>query len=101
MSKQWVEISWDSCAYCGSDAVEVNTEIKPAKTPAEQQVYDGDDARCNHCGCFGIIFVDSDYLDGDSDEPTYTAHVRWHDEAGCQCEWCKTHPDDNSWKEDT
>jgi hypothetical protein len=77
--KRWKPISWANCIHCGSDDVEVLTDLNDPENP--EYVYDGDEARCRECHCPGLVLADEDY-----------AHVDWHDEPNCNCEWCEAHP---------
>lgn len=69
---RWVRWEHDQCDYCGGDA-EVLTSAKNG------YAYDGDQARCTECGLPGGITCDSES----------PAVVMWHDEPGCECEWCQ------------
>lgn len=69
----------DDCHHCGGGA-EVLTG-----TGRDNWAYDGDTARCDECGCPGVVKVS-----GYEDEP---ATIDWHDPPlGCDCEWCEEHP---------
>jgi hypothetical protein len=70
----------DFCLHCGDDA-EVFTS-----TGRDNWAYDGDKARCVECGCPGVVDIS-----GPDDEQ---ASIRWHDEAGCRCEWCEKNYDE-------
>ena len=71
----WVEWEFDECPHCGA-AAEILTSAKPGFA------FDGDEARCMRCGMPGHICCDSET----------PASIVWHDEADCDCEWCKNHP---------
>ena len=71
----WKPINGD-CDHCGAGA-EVKTSSKDDGT-----AYDGDEVRCEECSMPGTFVVEED---GDG-------WVRWHDEFGCQCDWCMSHP---------
>lgn len=75
---EWSPWDADDCPHCGSPA-EIRTY---AEEPG--QAYDGDAARCMSCHCPGGIVADGE-----------RAWVMWHDELGCDCDWCKTHPPEN------
>lgn len=75
MGSEWRPFN-DECLHCG-DAAEVLTD-----TGRDNFAYDGEKARCVGCGCRGSVSVDEDG----------TAIIRWHDEPGCTCDWCKSHP---------
>lgn len=80
MTKQWRPFEAD-CLHCGGGA-EVFTESDQGNT-----AYDGDPARCSECGCPGVVVVD---IHIDPNEGA--AAIAWHDEPGCTCEWCISHP---------
>lgn len=73
--KQWQPLDHQECIYCGDEA-EVFTNIGELG-----MAWDGDAARCVDCHCPGVVIADEG-----------CARVQWHDEPGCDCEWCKTHP---------
>jgi len=73
--KLWKPIFGD-CDHCGCDA-EVQTLSRVSGTACC-----GDDVRCAECHMPGTFVVEED---GEG-------WIRWHDEPGCQCEWCMAHP---------
>lgn len=73
--ESWKPIGGD-CEHCGCDA-----EVKTASTDGDM-AYDGDSVRCTECEMPGIFVVEED---GDG-------WINWHDECGCQCDWCMAHP---------
>jgi hypothetical protein len=77
--KQWRPFN-DSCCHCGGDS-EVLTD-----TGRDNSAYDGDKARCIDCGCPGVVII------GNEDEDSSDNGIDWHDEAKCDCDWCKAHP---------
>ncbi len=66
----------DSCLHCGDDA-EVYTD-----TGRDNYAGDGDEARCVSCACPGHVSV------GDEEDGGH-AWIVWHDEPGCNCQWCR------------
>lgn len=74
--KQWRPLD-DDCMYCGGQG-EAFTD-----SGHDNVASDGDAARCSECGCPGQVIVDED------DFPHAYAYISWHDERGCQCEWCR------------
>lgn len=93
MTKTWQPFDQECCPHCGGDA-EVCTYSEPGR------FWEDDDARCNDCGCPGVVNIDDswDMSDDDEEEPTGVAYISWHDEPDCVCEWCTAHFDkDNNW----
>lgn len=82
MAKQW-QMFDDECLHCGSPA-----EVFTA-TGKDNWASDGDEARCTACGCPGTVGVE-DTIDNDG------ASIDWHDEPDCSCDWCKSHPADDT-----
>ena len=80
MAKGWKPFDYD-CLHCGGQA-EVLTD-----STVDGLVYDGDDARCSECGCYGVVQISDD-----ADEAN-VAWINWHDEPDCACAWCLSHPD--------
>ena len=80
MPKLWRRFD-DDCLHCGEEA-EVLTD-----SGEDNVAYDGDKARCSVCGLPGQVVVDED------DWPHAYGYVAWHDELGCTCDWCRTHPE--------
>ena len=77
MAQTWRKLQWATeCLNCGSDDVEVLTSLTEPN-----MAYDGDTCRCAECSCPGIVSADED-----------DAHISWHDEPDCDCDWCKSHP---------
>ncbi|MFH1719264.1 MAG: hypothetical protein ABIF19_18075 [Planctomycetota bacterium] len=82
-SKTWqLWTGSDDCLYCGA-SLEVYTDAKPG------WFCEDDDVRCTECGCPGVMCADGE-----------DAWVSMHDEPGCECEWCKTHPIDGKWADE-
>jgi len=77
--KAWRAWDGDECMHCGCSAeVLTNAPLGYA--------CDSDDARCTECGCSGIVCIDA--------EPDEVhAYISWHDDATCDCDWCKAHYD--------
>lgn len=71
--KTWRPLHGD-CESCGSD-IEVLTD-----SHKDFCACDGDDVRCVDCRCPGNVSCDADE-DG--------LGIAWHDEPGCECEWCR------------
>jgi len=80
---KWKKITWGWCGYCGDDDIEVFTDCEG------DYVCDGDKVRCRSCGCPGCV--------GEMCDESMT--ISWHDEPGCECEWCKAHPVEEEKKE--
>jgi hypothetical protein len=70
--KQWRAMESYECPHCGCEA-EVFTS-----SGEDNFAYDGDSVRCSLCHFPGWVSADED-----------GAHVNWHDEPGCHCEWCQ------------
>lgn len=68
---------FDSCLNCGGDA-EVLTD-----SGEDNVAYDGDDARCSQCGLPGQVIAYEE-----------NGYISWHDEPGCECEWCSQHAEE-------
>ena len=77
----WQPFHAACCEYCGGSAEVLTTTGKP------NLAYDADEARCVNCQMPGQVVAD-DAFGNDG--------IAWHDEPGCECEWCRAHPDD--WK---
>jgi len=73
--KQWRPFT-DECHYCG-DSAEVFTD-----SGKDNWAYDGDSARCVSCKCPGAVVIEEEGMHSMN-------RISWHDEAGCDCEWCK------------
>ena len=71
------------CLHCGGSA-EVLTD-----SGKDNVAYDGDRVRCTRCRCPGVVTIDEP---ADHEDYEWTAHVDWHDEPSCACEWCRAHP---------
>ena len=69
---KWQDFN-DTCDYCGDEA-EVLTD-----TGYDNCALDGDEARCVSCRQPGYVSVDEEG----------SAHIHWHGDATCECEWCK------------
>lgn len=80
MGKKWKPFEHNECPSCGSDAEVFTTHDEPGFA------YDGDQVRCEACGHPGTVSVEDDY------EDDICARIMWHDESGCQCDWCRDHP---------
>lgn len=76
--KQWRPFI-DCCLHCGDDA-EALTD-----SGADNLAYDGDQARCVACGCPGVVSIEEEGV-------SECNCIRWHDEVGCECEWCLAEP---------
>jgi hypothetical protein len=73
--KRDVVVTFDDCPECGAAPV-ITTDCK-----VDGHFYDGDEVRCSDCGCPGYFSADED-----------GGVISWHQEADCDCEWCKAHP---------
>jgi len=80
-----MEFKWqhfkDTCDHCG-DGAEVYTT-----TGRHNCAYDGDKARCVSCGLPGVVMIGDDLMN------TPDNRIIWHNEADCDCEWCKINLD--------
>lgn len=81
--KTWKPFA-DECIYCGCGDAEVLTD-----STIDGTAHDGDKARCEACHCPGSVLVEEEDDDGNA-----AASIVWHDEPGCNCEWCQRHPVD-------
>lgn len=76
---QWRPFA-DYCLHCGGDAEAFTTSGN------DNWAYDGDTARCTDCGCPGIVSIQ------EAGEDHCDNGIDWHDEPGCDCDWCVAHP---------
>lgn len=70
------------CLHCGGEA---NVFTDSGK---DNYAFDGDQAICEECGCPGHVVIDESNGDGEA-----TGSISWHDEAVCDCFWCRSHRD--------